>query len=442
MPLKVRAYELRRAPGREPLAYPGEQVAALRQQLAEARRVDARTRRLALDADLRQGRISTARGAVLRPWLVGVRTWAKGRYELSALRERRTSALRERRRSMDAPLDRFTTAYWQRTMGVRSWRRLDPHLWDWELAFGPLVDRLRPDLIHANDGRMLGVGARAKLRAGAEGRSIALVWDAHEFLPGRQILGAHPRWHAAACAHEAEHVRHADAVTTVSETMVDLLRTTYDLRVDIEIVRNAPTVGQGDSAEPGLRATLGLHDGVPLAIYIGAMATLRGVGIMVETLPRLPDLHVAFVARPSAFVDGLVARAAELGVADRLHVTPYVPVDRIVEFIASADVGVFPAHHVVNHDVDLPTKFYEYFQARLPMVVSDVRTTAETTQRLGCGEVFRAEDADDYVRAVSAVLDDPDRYRAAIDASGLLDEWTWEHQAHVLDAVYGRVLGR
>jgi glycosyltransferase involved in cell wall biosynthesis len=74
---------------------------------------------------------------------------------------------------------------------------------------------------------------------------------------------------------------------------------------------------------------------------------------------------------------------------------------------------VFPALHNLSHDSDLPTKYYEYAQARLPMVVSDVKTSAETTQRLGNGEVFAAGDADDLVRAVKAVLADLPRYRAS-----------------------------
>ena len=51
--------------------------------------------------------------------------------------------------------------YWQRRLGDRAWRRLEPGLWNYERAFGPVIDELAPDLIHAHDFRMLGVGARA-----------------------------------------------------------------------------------------------------------------------------------------------------------------------------------------------------------------------------------------------------------------------------------------
>lgn len=441
-PMARRRYEYRRALLREPLAYPEGPLAPYLQQKARARQVDIATKRAAMAWEIRTGARSGAAAQAARAWIWGQRAYAKAAREFVDLRVARTRALRQRRKRMDSPLDKFTTRFWEKAMGCRAWRKLDPGLWDWELAFGPVVDELAPDLIHANDGRMLGVAARAALRARLAGRDVKLVWDAHEFLPGRYIHGAHPRWHVAACAHEAEFVSYADAVVTVSENMVELLTETYGLSSPPVIVRNAPTVGLEDSRQPSIRVDCGLEDDVPLLIYIGAMAPQRGVDLMVECLPRLPGVHVAFVARQSRYVESLVHRARELGVEDRLHVVPYVHVDQIVHYISSADVGVFPAVHVVNHDVDLPTKFYEYLQARLPMVVSDVRTTAETTRRIGQGEVFRAEDAEDYVRAVRAVLSDPDRYRAAIDRSGLREQWTWERQADVLDKVYSSLLGR
>ena len=71
------------------------------------------------------------------------------------------------------------------------------------------------------------------------------------------------------------------------------------------------------------------------------------------------------------------------------------------------------------------TKFFEYSHARLPIVVSDVKTMAEAARATGQGEVFRAQDVGDYVRAVQTVLADPGRYRAAYTVPGLLEKQTW-----------------
>ncbi len=125
---------------------------------------------------------------------------------------------------------------------------------------------------------------------------------------------------------------------------------------------------------------------------------------------------------------------------DRVHLLPYVAPEHVVEYVAAADIGVHPTHHHLNHEISLATKFFEYSHARLPIVVSDVKTMSEMVRRSGQGEVFRAEDLDDYVRAIRAVLDDPEKYRSAYDKPGLLEDWTWRKQAEVLDGLYEQLL--
>ena len=56
--------------------------------------------------------------------------------------------------------------------------------------------------------------------------------------------------------------------------------------------------------------------------------------------------------------------------------------------------------------------------------------------------MFTSGDVESFVAAVRAVLADPDRYRAAYESPGLLQEWTWEAQAKVLDGVYTRLMSR
>ncbi|WP_203707266.1 glycosyltransferase family 4 protein [Asanoa iriomotensis] len=431
-PLAKGSHTARRRWLRGPLGYPPSGIAPIRAQKVKAWQADLRTRR---------AEATLAKAGGLRPRLLAAESalakvtsrWVSFRYW----------QLNRKPRTFHGPWDRTVTRMWQATMGDRAWRRLAPHLWDFELAFGPEIDKLKPDLIHANDFRMLGVGARAALRARAAGRDVKLVWDAHEFVPGIRPLPQNARWNPAIQAHEREYAPYADAVVTVSDNLAELLRKEHGLAVTPTVVLNAPAGLSAAAADaPDLRAACGLGPGVPLVVYSGAAAVQRGLDIMVEALPTLGDVHVAFVvnAPTEAYVSGLVARAEKLGVADRLHVLPYVPHDQVVRFLSSADVGIIPIHHWPNHEIALITKFFEYAHARLPMVVSDVRTMAETVLATGNGEVFRAEDLDDFVRAVRAVLADPARYQVAYDKPDLLETWTWERQFAILDeTVYARL---
>jgi glycogen(starch) synthase len=443
MPTSKRTYEYRRTWLLGPLAYPPTGIAAHRTQRVTAWQEDLRMRK----AVLMLGARSTPSGGprlvklmVLRGEFVAARTvrlWV-------SFRSRQLTNARRARRRLNKRWDRACVQFWQRVQGDRSWRRLEPRLWDYELAYGKVIDELSPDLIHANDFYMLGVGARATVRARAAGRSVKLLWDAHEFLPGLRSRADTATWLPAHCAYEREFAPYADAVITVSAELARLLQTHHALAETPGVILNAPDVEphRRDQSTADIRALCGIGTDARLLVYSGAAAPQRGLDIMVEAIPRLDGVHVAFVVAhpPSRYVEGLVARSAELGVADRVHLLPYVPHDQLVSFLASADVGVIPIHHWPNHEVALITKFFEYAHARLPMIISDVRAMAEATRSLGQGEVFRAEDVEDFVRVVKIVLADPARYRSAYDRPGVLDGWTWENQAKALDEVYRRLL--
>jgi glycosyltransferase involved in cell wall biosynthesis len=443
--LLKRRHEFRRAPLRRPLAYPPGRLAAYRQQRMRAWRAELYQRNAALRIAAAEGRprLSVLAG---RARLIVPRLTAKILERWVSLRARHTRALKKKRTALDSPLDRFITRFWQSTMGDRAWRRLDPHLWDYELAYGPVIDALRPELIHANDFRMLGVGARAKERARAKGRSIKLVWDAHEFLPGIKPWDLNPRWHVAQMAHEREYAHDADVVVTVSEGLAGLLIERHRLTERPAVVLNAPEAARelDTSVEkvPDLRELCGIGPDTPLVVYSGVASPQRGLDVMIEAMPALDGVHVALiVGKPrSRYMTDLLSRAEELGVADRVHAMPYVPHYQVVPFLSAADVGVIPIQRWPNHEIALVTKFFEYSHARLPIVVSDVKTMAATTRSTGQGEVFEVDNVADYTRALRLVLSEPKRYRAAYDAPDLLRQWTWEAQAERLDGVYSRLL--
>ncbi|HEU4676528.1 MAG TPA: glycosyltransferase, partial [Motilibacteraceae bacterium] len=343
------------------------------------------------------------------------------------------------------------------------WRRWLPEIDDYELAFAPVLDELAPDVIHAHDVHVMGIAARAVARARRRGRRVTWVYDAHELVSGLSQYGGRTKRVVAAYADlEREYVQAAAGVLTVSDALADELVARYRLRERPAVVMNTPPAaalavhegpagedgtdsGDAESSRAGIRAAAGVPEGVPLLVYSGGVQHARGVHTAVEALVELPEAHLAVVCVPSPTtwaVKQVLARAAELGVADRVHALPPVPPAEVATFLRTADVGLIPLLHFGSHEVALPNKLFEYLHAGLPLVVSDCRAQAAFVRDLGVGEVHRAEDAADLARAVRAVLADPDRYLAPLRADEhLLDPWSWEHQEERLWAFYRQVLG-
>ena len=322
-----------------------------------------------------------------------------------------------------------------------------PRLVDFEDSFGGAADELEPDLIHANDAEMLGVAVRAAVRAKAKGRTVKVVYDAHEFFAGD--IRDNPTWAPAMASQEAKYLPLADAVLAPIEGCAESMVEYHGIekfpgRRPPVLVKNMPAMSDlalaADDA-PGVRADLSLADDVPLLVYPGLVAEPRGLRTAVEALPALADVHLALlVGRRDGHVAELAALAGELGVADRFHLLDYVPSEQLTGYLRSATIGIDTLLHTPQHEIAVSTKFWTFIAARLPMVVSDVKATAELAAELGSGEVYVAGDPRSFAEAVRKVLADPEAYTKAY-TDEVLRRYAWEGQAENLLQVYREVTG-
>jgi len=299
----------------------------------------------------------------------------------------------------------------------------------------PVALEFAPDIVHAHDYTALPVAGAIVEALDKGGKKAALVYDAHEYVPG--VAHLTKPMAALYTKIERKYSKSAAAVLSVSEPMNDLLMDQLQITARPTVVANDPLVDGQEPSVRDLRRDIGVAPGVPLMVYSGAVAPQRGIQTALAALHQLPGVHLALIANPkSKSVMDLVASAPEL--ADRFHVVPYVPNSELVSYLSAADIGLIPILHRLNHEISLITKFGEYMQAHLPIIVSDVKTMAAEVKRLGNGEVFIAEDVDDFVRAANLVLADPAKYRAAY-TSEVLSQRSWERQAEILLETYNRI---
>jgi glycosyltransferase involved in cell wall biosynthesis len=305
-------------------------------------------------------------------------------------------------------------------------------------VMSPYALAFKPHVIHAHDYTALPIASALRERLRVAGTNSKLIYDAHEYLQGVHHLT--PSAHIAFTNAEKEGAAKSDAVLVVSEEMGPLIRDYLSLPFAPIVVANDPVVeGRRDSLLD-LRSACGLEPGVPLMVYSGAVAPQRGLGTVVEALPSMPGVHLAIIAQNSnPHVPPLVEAAHKTGVGDRVHVLSYVPNAELVSYLSTADVGLIPILHRPNHEISLITKFGEYAQANLPILVSDVRTMAAEVRRIGNGEVFIADDSVSFIEAANKVLGDLAKYRAAYTPEVLYSR-SWARQAEVLLNVYANLV--
>ena len=304
-------------------------------------------------------------------------------------------------------------------------------------AITPIAMDFNPHIVHAHDYTALPIAGAIVDALRAKGKSVHLVYDAHEYVPGVAHLTTPMA--TLYTTHERRYSALAAAVLSVSEPMNDLLLEQLQIERRPTVVANDPLVEGQQISKRNLRNDIGISDETPLLVYAGAVAPQRGIQTAVAALSELVGVHLVLIADPkSKSVLDLVESAKS--VHNRFHVVPYVPNSELVSYLSTADIGLIPILHRLNHEISLITKFGEYMQAHLPILVSDVKTMAAEVRKLGNGEVFVAGDVADFVRATKLMLANPAHYRAAYTPE-VLAMRSWEGQAELLVNTYNQIAG-
>lgn len=308
-----------------------------------------------------------------------------------------------------------------------------------------LLEELRGqevDAIHAHDFFAIGMAHKAATLLSKPDAPVRLVYDAHEYVRGLDVLA--PERQEAALELEEEHIHSADRVITVTPELADRLQEDYHLPRRPDVVLNAPALLDGRSSRESVRSRLGLADDVPLLVYAGQVKAARDIHTLVAALGFLPSAHLAILtANTGPYLEELADIATRNSATDRYHVLPYVASHEVSGFLRDATLGVVPLTHYGNAELALPTKLFEFLHAGLPMAVSDTQAMRRFVIELGVGEVFTAGDPRSLVAAVDKVLGRLDSYRQLLLADPeVLARYSWQRQEQVLIDAYSSLLDR
>jgi glycosyltransferase involved in cell wall biosynthesis len=321
----------------------------------------------------------------------------------------------------------------------KSWREVLPETMKYEQAFGSELKNLSPGLVHAQDIHLLSVAANYVEARNHHDRTCALIYDAHEYIRGLGSID--PQRRDAYAELESEFIGQADAVITVSNSIAERLMKDHNLLTKPFLVLNAPSQSKTKRTEtsPSVRKACGIPDDVPLVIYSGGIHISRGMDLLVSSLEFLPGVHLAMTSnRESWYIEELKEKVAKFSGADRLHFVPYVAPEEVVPYISTASVGISPLPaDVVNYDLALPNKLFDYMQAKLPIVSSNCFEVSELLSKYPLGEVFDWQDPKALAHAVTSAIQNKSEITQTYNLlSAELENFTWEHQELELEKAY------
>jgi PEP-CTERM/exosortase A-associated glycosyltransferase len=189
----------------------------------------------------------------------------------------------------------------------------------------------------------------------------------------------------------------------------------------VTVIPNAVDIANfepGGEPDAALKSALGL-DGATVVGFIGSFYAYEGLDLLLDALPALlrqrPELRVLLVGGGPQEA-ALKARAAALGVADKVVFTGRVPHQDVQRYYDLVDVLAYPRHSMRLTELVTPLKPLEAMAQGRLLVASDVGGHRELIRDGETGALFKAGSADALVQAVLGLLarrDDWPRLRAA-----------------------------
>jgi glycogen(starch) synthase len=294
----------------------------------------------------------------------------------------------------------------------------------------PVVARWRPDVVHAHDWLVAQSAVTLTEVTGAR-----LVTTVHATEAGRH-QGWLPRpLNLAIHSVERWLGQRSAAVVTCSEAM----RTETTGLFDLSPARVTVVPNGVDAAAWRAQPDTALRGDGPLLVFAGRLVHEKGVGTLLQALPALrrthPGLRLA-VAGTGFIGDELRAEARRLRVARAVSWLGFLDPDDLAPVLAAADAVVVPSHYEPFGIVAL-----EAAAAGAPAAVAEVGGLRDLAAAGVASTSFAARDPRALADAVSALLADPGRARAAERGrQRVLRDYTWAAVAARTAAVYDGVV--
>ena len=291
-------------------------------------------------------------------------------------------------------------------------------------------------IYHAHDLNNLEVAYRAARANGSK-----LVYDAHELfseMANRWVRLKRGSWRRL----EARLLPRADLSITVNDLIAGELSRRYNVPPPLVLLNcpDPPPTFDPDARYDLIRERLGLPTERKIVLYQGWMSEGRGLENLVRSAGLLAhDAVVVFMGYGDyqATLEGMAAA----GPADRVHFILAVPQRDLLAYCASADVGVIPYQAVdLNNYYTSPNKLFDFIQAALPIVASDLPFLRKVIAEHDLGVVARLDSPRSYADAINGVLTRPDG-GAALRANlrKAAPQYTWSAQAEKLLEAYGKL---
>ncbi len=282
-----------------------------------------------------------------------------------------------------------------------------------------------PDVLYERYNLFLLAGLALKRR-----RRVPMLLEINSPLAAeRAALGGLSLKHLAKWS-EAQLWRGADAVLPVTAVLAESVTSVRGDPGELHVMPNGVNLDSHPDPDEveAVRRDLDLPLDALVLGFVGFVRAWHGVGWAMDALCDLPARTHLLVVGDGPALEELQAKAAAMGLADRVHFTGRVPHERVAAYIELFDVALQTA--AVSYAS--PLKLFEYMGHGRAIIAPDQPNIREVLAHGVTALLFRPNDPCSFSSALGRLCrDDGLRARLGRQARKTVEEtpYTWAHNA-------------
>lgn len=266
-------------------------------------------------------------------------------------------------------------------------------------------------------------------------RRIPLLYDTHEYFTEVPELVSRRWTRSIWVLLERWIFPRLRYVYTVNPSLARIYESRY--KVPVRIIRNLPYRQPPHEMRRGT-------DPPYILLYQGALNMGRGIPLMIKALEHLPeDYHLWIIGKGDVALS-LQTLASHSPAKDRIDFKGFVPLEALPSYTRKAHIGFSLEEDLGgNYHYASPNKLYDYIQAQVPVIVSDLPEMRQIVETHKVGTVLLPKDRKPAQLAaiIREMMEDGDFYEFwkanCVKAAATLN---WEKEKQTLLELYKKAL--
>lgn len=260
-----------------------------------------------------------------------------------------------------------------------------------------------------------------------------LVYDSHEYFTEVPELIGRPVVRAIWTGLEKLLVPKVDAAYTVCDSIAEVYRDLY--KVDFKVVRNLPVCSQTKKPDVDEKT----EDQPKIILYQGALNLGRGIEAAIRAITYLEGTEL-WLAGDGDITKQLAQMVVELKLEDKVKFLGRLPIDRLHKITRKVDLGISLEEDLgLNYRFALPNKLFDYIQAGVPVLVSNLPEMRRVVEHYQIGIIAETHQRKELAELMKvALFDEEKRLVWKQNLMKATKELCWENEEEILRQIYMR----